>query len=216
MSGNHQRTVFLADRHEIVRRGARVVLERETDYRVSGEAADGTETLREAIRLKPDLVIMDYVLPEMNGAEVSRELKTRLPDVKILIYSTRESRVHIPPLIRKRSIDGFVLKCSSLVEFSISVQSVMEGKTFFPPDLLPESKGGPGGPGSVSRCDVLTPREREILQLITSGMRNREVAEMLCISVRTVEKHREHLMRKLGFQTVQELTRYALSRGFIH
>ncbi len=208
------RTVFLADDHEVVRRGLRFVLEREEGYKVVGEAGNGRETVEQVVRLCPDLVVMDIFMPLMDGVEAAKEIHRVLPDSRILVFSVSDSRRNVVDLIRSGMIHGYVLKKASFLDILSAIREVMDGKTVFPQGFL-QDKDQRETDSDEKGLRSLTHREQEVLKLIAAGRKNREIGEMLFISVRTVEKHRLNIMHKMGFRSVQQLARYAEAHGLI-
>jgi DNA-binding NarL/FixJ family response regulator len=210
--------VLLVDDHTILREGVRSLLESEPDMRVVGEARDGTEAVEQVDALAPDVVIMDMVMPRMNGLEATVEIKRRHPDVKILILSMYDDDEYVQQIIQAGAA-GYVLKRVAADDLVKAIREVYAGSSFlYPPiaaklieDYVRKARGSEAGEPS----EQLTAREREVLRLIAEGNTNAEIAEKLTVSKKTVESHRANIMRKLDLHTVTDLVKYALKRGMI-
>src|ERR1035438_866801 len=212
-------TVLLAEDHMIVREGFRKMLELEADLEVVGEAQDGRQAVVLAKKLRPAVVLMDIAMPQLNGLEATRQLLKLLPATKVLILSAHSDDAYV-----KNATDsgagGFLLKQTSAHDGCRPSWEVQAGRTFFSPSiarhfnrlnpLLPSRTGALN-----SKVAQLTSREMEVLQLIAEGKANKETADELGIGIKTVEKHREHLMEKLDIHDTAGLTRYAISAGVI-
>jgi DNA-binding NarL/FixJ family response regulator len=205
--------VLIADDHGIVRSGLRMLLERQDDIEVIGEAADGAEARDMAIRERPDLAILDVKMPKLTGLQATREIREQAPDVSVLILSMYDDERYLFEAL-KAGASGYVLKAQADVELLQAVRAVQRGEPFLTPeaqralikDVLGESAG---------RTDELTPREQEVVKLVAEAHTNKEIAEILHLSEKTVENHRSNAMRKLGMRDRVELVRYAIRRGLI-
>lgn len=212
-------TVLLVEDHTIVREGLRKLLELEDDLEVVGEAEDGREAVGLVNKLRPMVVVMDVAMPLLNGLESTRQILKTVPDARILILSSHTDAAYLDDATASGAA-GFLLKHASFGHLSAGIREVNQGRVFFGPfisKLLPErrrrSLNRAGRP--KPRHARLTSREMEILQLIAEGKANKETAAELGTSVKTIEKHRENLMRKLGIYNTAGLTRYAIGAGII-
>ena len=211
-------TVLLADDHTIVREGFRKMLELEADLEVVGEAQDGRQAVALAQKLRPAVVLMDIAMPLLNGLEATRQILKALPATRVVMLSAHSDDAYVKNATESGAV-GFLLKQTSAHEVCRAIREVHKGKTFFSPAistrlgrLHPQSFDRAGG---LSRKTALTSRELEVLQLIAEGKANKETAVELGIGMKTVEKHREHLMEKLDIHDTAGLTRYAIGAGII-
>lgn len=212
-------TVLLAEDHMIVREGFRRMLELEEDMEVLGEAQDGRQAIAMSKKLHPDVVLMDIAMPRLNGLEATRQLIKELPAIKVLMLSAHSDDAYVKSATEVGAV-GFLLKQTSAHNVCKAIREVSKGKTFFSSSmsaridhlnpLTPDRAGA-----FQKKADPLTSREMEVLQLIAEGKANKETASELGISIKTVEKHREHLMQKLDIHDTAGLTRYAISAGII-
>jgi two-component system, NarL family, response regulator NreC len=209
--------IMLADDHPIVRQGLRALLESEQNFHLVGEAGDGLEAVRLAIRLKPDVLITDVMMPGLNGLEVTRQVTKSLPQTKVVILSMYTDDSYVLEAL-KNGATGYVLKDSQATDLVQAIREVAAGRRYLSPPLSErELELYAQRFESVSNdpYDLLTTREREVLQLVAEGRTSIEIAQQLFISPRTAEGHRANLMRKLGVQNNAELVRYALKRGIL-
>jgi DNA-binding NarL/FixJ family response regulator len=211
--------VLLADDHLVVRQGLKALLEAEPDITVVGGAENGREAVQLAKKLLPHVVVMDIAMPLLNGLEATRQIKKALPRVKILILSSYCDDEYVRQLTEAGAA-GYLVKQTAAAEMVKAVRETRKGNSFFSPaisrrllDHYREAllRGVPGG----KRSTVLTSRETEVLQLVAEGMANKQIAAELCLSIKTVEKHRQQVMNKLNIHEVAGLTRYAIARGII-
>ncbi len=212
-------TVLLAEDHTIVREGFRRMLEMESDIAVVGEARDGRQAIAMANELSPDVVLMDIAMPGLNGLEATRQLLKSQPHARILILSAHNDDAYVQNAMDSGA-SGFLSKQSSAHDVCHAIREVRKGNTYFSASISKRfhrlNAGVTTRSGSVkSRASKLTSREMEVLQLIAEGKANKETASDLCISIKTVEKHRGHLMEKLDIHDTAGLTRYAISNGII-
>ena len=208
-------TVLLADDHTIVREGFRKMLEIEADLEVLGEAQDGRQALALAQKLHPAVVLMDIAMPLLNGLEATRQVLEKCPATKVLMLSAHNDDAYVKSAIAAGA-KGFLLKQTSAHDVCRAIREVQSGKTFFSPSIARRVDPAPGRAGLLKKkATPLTSREMEVLQLIAEGKANNETASELGIGIKTVEKHREHLMEKLDIHDTAGLTRYAISAGVI-
>ncbi len=210
--------VLLAEDHTLVRKALRSLLEAETDIEVVGEAEDGREAVEQVGQLHPDLVLMDISMPSLNGLEATRQIRQRFPEVKVLVLTMHADEEHIFQILRAGA-SGYVVKKAAPSELISAIQTVYRGDTFLSPSVsrtvVQEYIRWAEAMEGEDDYSRLTPREREVLQLIAEGHSNREMAGMLHISVKTVEGHRANLMDKLDLHSTAELTQYAIRKGVI-
>jgi DNA-binding NarL/FixJ family response regulator len=211
--------VLLVDDHRILREGVRALLAGEPGVRVVGEAADGENALLQVDGVKPDVVLMDMVMPGLGGLEATARIKARHPEVVVLIMSMHDNDEYVQQVI-KAGASGYVLKGVTGDDLVRAIKAVHEGASFVDPaiaaklveDYVHRVRGDlPSDPR-----ELLTPREQEILVLVAEGHSNHEIAARLFLSKKTVETHRANTMRKLDLHDVTELVKYALRRGIIH
>ena len=210
-------SILIADDHAVVRRGLRSLLETQSGWKVCGEARNGREAVHKAEQLKPDLVILDISMPELNGLEAAARISKTIPNVPVLIL-TMHSSEELKEAALKAVAQGYVLKSEAERDLLAAVCALAQGDTFFgeaPSKLRDELRGEPAWAASETGGHRLTRREREILQLLGEGGTNKEVAAKLCISPRTVENHRASIMQKLHLHTLSELVRYAIRNRIV-
>jgi two-component system nitrate/nitrite response regulator NarL len=207
--------LLLVDDHPVVRRGISSCLARQERLMIVGEAADGLEAVRKAKELAPDIILMDIDMPHMNGLAVTEVLRKELPNIKVLILSMHSNTDYVLRIIQSGA-RGYILKEASTEELVKAIETVESGEAFFSPDVarvaLNQFVRGPGDGPSPSQ---LTNREREVLVQIAEGLSNKEIASQLGVGVRTVETHRERIMRKLDIHSVAGLTKFAISKGLV-
>ena len=209
--------VLIVDDHGIVRAGIKSLLDVQSDIEVVGEAAGGEEAIEKALALRPDLVLMDVAMPGMNGIEATRRIKEELPDTSVLVLSMHDDEEFFFPVLRAGA-SGYILKEAEPQELLYAIRTVHLGHIFLSPAVatvlleglvttLPENM--------EENYGSLTRREKEVLRLAAAGKTNREMAEALFLSSRTVEKYRQAVMHKLGLARREDLTKYAIRRGLI-
>jgi two-component system response regulator NreC len=210
--------VLLAEDHTIVRKGLRALLDAETDIEVIGEAQDGREAIKQVQQLLPDVVLMDIGMPGLNGLEATRRIKEWYPDVQVVVLTMHTAEEYILQILRADA-SGYVVKRAAPTELVLAVRAAYRGESFLSPSvsqtLIHEYIRRAETTAEEDSYDRLTSREREVLQLIAEGRSRKEIAELLCISARTVETHRAHIMDKLALYSTAELTQYAIRKGVI-
>lgn len=212
-------TVLLAEDHGIVRQGICALLNMDGHFAIAGEARTGREAVEMARRLQPDVILMDIAMPVLNGIEATRQILAAKPTAKVVILSAHSDDVYVERML-EAGVAGFLEKQTSSEILAKAIREVAAGGTFFSPAITrrlgnlhgePRSRNGLPKP-SVKR---LTPRESEVLQLVAEGSANKQIAAELGISIKTVEKHRQHLMSKLDIHDTATLTRYAITAGIV-
>jgi len=210
--------ILLADDHTVMRAGLRLLLERHENFEVVGEAADGREAVAMATEQKPDVVVMDVAMPHLNGVEAARQILVRHPDTAIVMLSMHSDESYVLRSL-KAGARAYLLKDSAEADLIAAIQAIIEGRSFFSAGvraLLKEDyiyrlrKFG-----ADDTYELLTAREREVLQLVAEGRSNKEVANLLGLSLYTVETHRTHILQKLNLHSVPELILYAVRKGII-
>jgi len=213
-------TIILAEDHHIVRQGLRALLEAEPDIQIVGEAANGLEAAQLAESRQPDVMIVDLMMPGLNGLEVTRQVAQRSPHTQVIILSAFENEAYVTEALGSGAA-GYVLKKSSAADLVQAVREVVAGRRYLSPSLSERAIEAyvryvqQVRDSDLDPYETLTPREREVLHLAAEGHTNAEIAERLSISPRTVETHRANMMRKLGLRTSTDLIRYAMQRGIL-
>jgi DNA-binding NarL/FixJ family response regulator len=213
-----RRRIVIAEDYTILREGLRALLSSDPELEVVGEAEDGGVAVQCTAKLKPDLVLMDLSMPKMSGIEAIREIKKKSPGTKILVLTIHNTEEYILATL-KAGADGYALKDSTQGELLMAVKRVLQGKRYLSPGISARVIDGylEGRKDLRPRTswDTLTGREREILKLIAEGYKSKQIAEYLCISPKTVEKHRSNLMQKLDLHSSPALTALAIEKGLI-
>jgi two-component system, NarL family, response regulator NreC len=204
--------VLLADDHRIIRDGMKVFLERE-GYRVNAEAQNGQEAVRLALRIKPEVVVLDITMPVLNGLEAAREILRNAPATKVILLSMHDESPYVLDALRM-GVKGFVTKTHAADDLVHAIREALRGKTYLSPELSQTIITAIQLKADVAE-DPLTPRERQVLQLVAEGKTTRQAAELLNISVKTAETHRNRIMEKLNVHETAGLVRYAIRRGLI-
>ena len=217
--------ILIADDHELARNGIRALLESHPGWEVCAEAKDGRETVELATSMKPDLILLDIGMPNLNGLEAARQILAESPDIAILILTMHDSDNVVREVLRAGA-RGYLLKSDAGRDLVAAVEALQLQRTFFTTRVSQMVLDGfldrqTRNPGTISRDedrsgDSLTSREREVIQLLAEGKTSKEVAVTLNLSVKTAETHRTNLMRKLGLHSVADLTRYAVRNGIVH
>jgi len=210
--------ILLGDDHTVVRQGLRKILEAQEGWEVVGEASDGREAARLALALEPDVAVLDIAMPLLSGIEATRQILRRLPNVGVLILSMHSEEAFITQALQAGA-RGYLLKDSADTDLIRGVTAVAAGKSFFSPAaakvMLDDYLRHLAKKGIVDRYEALSEREREVFQLVAEGHSNKDVADLLSISVATVETHRAHILQKLDVHSTAELVLYAVRRGVI-
>lgn len=210
--------VLLADDHKMIRAGLRLVLEQSPDVAVVGEADDGRQAVALAQELKPCVVVMDVGMPNLNGIEASLQVRQALPETAVVMLSMHSDEGYILRALRAGAT-GYILKDSAEADLVAAVHAVAEGKSFFSPKvsriLLEDYMRKLRKTGAEDSYDLLSAREREILQLVAEGKSSKEIANLLNLSVHTVETHRANIMQKLNLRGIPELILYAVRKGIV-
>ncbi len=213
-----KRKIVIAEDHTILRAGLRALLAAQNGLEVIGEAGDGREAIRKVDTLQPDLLLIDLSMPKLNGIDAIREIKSQHPKIKIIVLTVHKSDEYIIAAL-KAGANGYMLKDASQNELLLAIDYVINGKTFLSPSisdklvdavLNTDKKDKP-----AAGLDNLTAREREILKLVAEGNTNKKIADHLCISLKTVEKHRSNLMKKLDLRNTAALTAYAIEKKMV-
>jgi DNA-binding NarL/FixJ family response regulator len=207
--------ILLADDHTLVREGLRMVLEAQPDLEVVSEAGDGAEAVQIALRNDVDLAVLDVAMPKMTGLQAARELQARRPDVKVLMLSMHDSEQYFFEAL-KVGASGYVLKSGANRDLVEACRAAMRGQPFlYPAAVTALIRDYLDGRSDALPEDLLTPRERDVVKLIAEGHTSEEIASILVIARKTVDRHRANVLEKLGMRNRVELTRYAIRRGLV-
>lgn len=210
--------IVLAEDHTILREGLKALLASQVGLQVVGEATDGREAVRCAEELKPDLMMLDLSMPRSNGLEAMKDIKRVSPQTKVLVLTVHKTEDYVFTALQGGA-DGYVLKDSSAAELMLAIRSVLNGERYLAPAIASTVVSGYLGGKDEALLKPsfkdLSSREREVLKLIAEGYRTKDIAEYLCISPKTVEKHRANLMDRLNLHTVSALTTYAIEKGLV-
>jgi DNA-binding NarL/FixJ family response regulator len=210
--------LLVADDHKIFRQGIKKLLDEESDLSIVGEAADGREAVQKATELKPDVILMDIAMANLNGLEATKKIKKVLPSARVIMLTMHKNEEYILQSFQAGA-SGYILKEGAVEELVSAIRSIYQDKSFLSPTIsktlidayLRKMETGK----TETPFDLLTDREREVLQLIAEGYTNREVAKALFISVKTVEAHRAHIMQKLNIHDIAKLVKYAIQKGLV-
>lgn len=212
-------TILVAEDHAVVRQGICALLSLEGNFSVVGEARTGREAVQLAKRLKPDVILMDIAMPVLNGLEATRQIRVAIPTAKVIVLSAHSDDIYVERM-GQAGAAGFLEKQTSSEILAKAIREVAAGRTFYSPPIARRllatqgtASGRSGGPRPKVRR--LTARETEVLQLVAEGLANKQIAAELGISIKTVEKHRQHLMNKLDIHDTASLTRHAIAAGII-
>ncbi|RJP66118.1 MAG: DNA-binding response regulator [Candidatus Abyssobacteria bacterium SURF_17] len=215
---DRKKHIVIAEGHAIARAGLRCLLSAENEYEVVAEARDGLEAIRCVESCRPDLVLLDVTLPKLDGMAALKEIKRRFPETRVLVLSAHTTDEYVLEAFR-RGANGYCIKDVTESDLFTALRTVLDGQRYLSPGISDKVlEEGPRGEKTLkcdSSWDRLTEREREILKMIGEGYMNKNIAEYLCISVKTVAKHRANLMKKLDLHTASALTAYAIGKGLV-
>jgi DNA-binding NarL/FixJ family response regulator len=214
-----KKKIVVAEDHRLLREGLKALLNASEKYEIVAEAEDGLEAVRCVDKYKPDLILLDLAMPKMNGISAIKEIRSRFRETKILALTIHESEDYILEAL-KSGANGYCLKNAGRNELLLAIESVLAGRPYLSPGVsqkvltgyLEERKTVK----TQSSWDTLTQRERDVLKLVGEDYKNKEIADYLCISIKTVEKHRSNLMKKLDLHSVSALTAYAIQKGLVN
>jgi two-component system response regulator NreC len=215
---NSPARILIADDHTILRAGIRSLLNMVPNFEVVGEVDNGKDAIYHVGQLKPDLLLSDLSMPKTNGTEAIKRIKNRYPDIKVLVLTVHKTEEYVHAAL-KAGADGYVLKDDTSDELINAINNILSGKTYLSPSICTEVVMGylanPGKEMITSSVDQLTTREREVIKLIAEGYRNKDIAQYLSISIKTVEKHRSNMMKKLDLHSTSGITSYAIKNGLV-
>lgn len=210
--------IFIVEDHTLLRAGLRSLLSQDPELEIVGEADNGRDAIRSISTLAPNLVLMDISMPGMNGIEAMIDIKRRNPEIRVLVLTIHKTEEYVHACLRAGA-DGYMLKDASHDELRVAIRSVLNGKTYLSPDISDKVINVFLGTGKVlsptTSWDTLTHREREVLKLVAEGHPNKYISNYLCLSIKTVEKHRSNLMKKLDLHNAATITAYAIEKGLI-
>jgi DNA-binding NarL/FixJ family response regulator len=207
--------VILADDHHIVREGLRGLLEKQKDFEIIAEARNGREAVRLCQQLQPDIVVMDITMPDLNGIDATRHILDEVPNVKVIALSMHSDKQFVDGMLRA-GVKGYLLKDCASEELILCIQTVRSGRVYLSPaitHIVVREFVNPTLEDVLDAGAPLSPRERQVLQMIAEGRSTKEIADLLFISVKTVESHRKKIMEKTNLHTVADLTKFAIRRG---
>lgn len=211
-------TVFLAEDHTILREGLRMILSSRPELEIIGEAENGQDAIQKIRQMKPHVVLMDLSMPHLNGTEAIGIVKRRNPEIKVIALTVHKSDEYVRATLSANA-DGYVLKDDTHQELLNAISSVLKGNTYLSPGICGKVINGflDKTPSSTTEgsWDILTERERQVIKLIAEGRKNREIADFLSVSIKTIEKHRSNLMKKLDLHNASALTAYAIENGIV-
>ena len=213
---NQRIKILIADDHPVVRKGVSQSLARQSNFEIVGEAVDGRDAVRLAYSLRPEVIVVDIDMPNLNGIAVADLIRRELPDIRVLVLSAHRAQDYVQRIIQSGA-RGYVLKDATAEELARAVEAVHRGEAFFSPEIARVALNQiVQGHSAETDTPQLTNREREVLIQIADGFSNKEIAVKLGVGVRTVETHRERIMRKLDIHNVAGLTRFAIAKGLVH
>jgi len=210
--------IVIVEDHKLFREGLKSMLNKRDDIEIIGEAEDGIEAVRLIRKLKPDMILLDLSMPKMSGISVMKDVKRELPDTRILLLTIHESDQYVLEAF-EGGADGYCIKDSSRQELMVAIDSILQGKTYISPGISDQVMEGfltnKKKLKEKTNWDTITQREREVLKLLAEGYSNKEIGDLLHISVKTVEKHRANLIGKLDLHNVAQLTAFAIKKGLV-
>lgn len=209
--------ILLADDHTVVRIGLRTLIDAQPDMEVVGEARDGAEALAHALRVGPDIVVMDLSMSQLNGLEVTRQLCEQTPELRVLVLSVHEDATYLRQAL-SAGATGYVLKRAAAEQLIEAIREIAAGKVYLDPNLgvaLAQSIAGAAGRGAAGDAATLSERERAVLRMIAQGYSNKEIAARLDVSVKTVETYKARAMEKLGLKSRVDIVRYTAEVGWL-
>ena len=206
--------VLVVDDHAIVREGVCALLARRKDIEVVGQAADGKQAIAQAAALLPDVVLMDISMPAMNGLEATQEIRKSFPGIRVLVLSQYESKEYVIPLLRAGAA-GYIAKRARANELADAIRAVYFEGAFLPPNIARAVVDGVTTSNAPVNHSILTEREIQVVRLLADGLSSREIAERLCLSIKTVDTHRSNILEKIGAHSIAELVRYAIREGIV-
>ncbi len=214
-----KRRILLAEDHAILREGLRSLLSAQTDIEIVGEAEDGQQAIQQANALQPDIAIVDLSMPRMNGTDAIRAIKRRNPEIRVIVLTVHKAEEYVRASL-SAGASGYVLKEDTQRELLAAIDTVANDNTYLSPHVCGKVVSGYLGQSTTPlsssvRQDTLTDRERAVIKLVAEGYKNREIAEYLSVSVKTIEKHRSNLMKKLDIHNASALTAYAIENGLL-
>lgn len=207
--------ILIVDDHKIVREGLRTLLDKQTGMKVVGEAANGSTAVKQALELSPDIVIMDITMPDLNGIEATRRIIAKNPKIKVIALSMHSDRRFMVETL-KNGASGYLLKDSAFDELAFAIKTVMKNQTYLSSqiaDLVLKDYINQLNKKEPSAYSLLTPREREVLQMLAEGHTTKQISARMHVSVKTVETHRKQIMDKLNIHNIAGLTKYAIREG---
>lgn len=209
--------ILIADDQQLFREGLRALIEQESDMAVVAEAETGRQAIEMAMDKKPDLIVMDINMPDLNGIDATQTISSELPDIKLIALSIHSTRKFVSGML-KAGAAGYIVKHCAFEELALAIRTVSEGKPYLCTEILGMVMDGfvsSSTPEPATVFSVLSVREREVMQLVAEGLTSEEIASRLCISVKTVSTHRRHIMKKLNLKNQTDIVRYAISEGLI-
>lgn len=209
--------VLIVEDHTLLRDGLITMISSDPLLEIVGEADNGLDAVRQAMTLKPDLILMDINMPIMNGSEALMDIKKREPGIKVMMLTAHKAEEYIRDCLHVGA-DGYVLKSATRDDLMMAIHKILNGKTYLSPDVAEQIVNGYLGGGNTSSSsgwEMLSKREREVLKLVAEGNTNKNISILMCISVKTVEKHRSNLMKKLNLHNSAAVTAFAIEKGLV-
>lgn len=208
--------ILIADDQQLFRDGLRSLIDQENDMEVVAEAENGREAIELSKAVKPDLIVMDINMPDLNGIDATQVICEELPGIKLIALSIHSTQKFVSGML-KAGASGYIVKHCAFKELAIAIRTISEGKPYLCSEILSTvmDEFASNSPDQQSVFSALSTREREVMQLVAEGMKSEEIASHLCISVKTVSSHRRHIMKKLNLKSQADITRYAIKEGLI-